>query len=557
MAMETKDEAVEVTEKKKAPRSRIAEAERKRKGAAAPGTPRPRSRAGQPHADPAPTRRPRRPRDAETGTREPLAPTDPVGRLVVESEGESQPAGGVDTDAVAAESSTVAVAPLEADMESPTTGVAGELESAEVLATESVETDDGTDAAVAVDREALLAPEPVHKMAFAVKPQLLKAGLAPVVAALPGKTILPVLNCILISTEGDGLIRMTATDLDTTVTRTLAASVSTPGAVLVPGKKLNEIAREIPDSCTLDVRLQDDTVHLWCEETRTRYKLATIPVEDFPSPPAIPWETDSFSVPGSTLKLLVERTSFAASTEETRPILNGVLWELAPGSMAMVATNGHRLSVTRVDTAGVSIAPETELKEGTVVFEEGGEDTPAPDVIIHPRALALVSRLPQDEEDVVVSRTQTYVGFRGAGWEIITRTIPGPYPNYRAVIPQDSDRTMIADRGALAAAVRRMAIVASDQTHRIRFILGGPMMRVAVETPNLGTAHEDVPVDYEGDPLEIGFNAHYLLELLRFLPAGEVRMCFKGAERAALLCPALEEDGISTEMLLMPLRLLS
>lgn len=556
MAVETKQKAVEVT-KKKAPRSRVAEAGRKRKGVAAPGARRPRSRAAQPHADPAATRRPRRQHEPDTGTREPVATADAVepGR-VAGLEGESQAVGVVDAEAVAAESATVPLAPPATEVGTATTDAGNGVESlGEVHATEAVAIDAVTDAAVAADPEALLAPEPVREMAFAIKPQLLKAGLAPVVAALPGKTTLPVLNCILISTEGDGLIRMTATDLDTTVTRTIVASVSAPGAVLVPGKKLGEIAREIPDSCTLDVRLQDDTVHLWCEETRTRYKLATIPVEDFPSPPAIPWETDSFSVPGSTLKLLIERTSFAASTEETRPILNGVLWELAPGSMAMVATNGHRLSVTRVETTGVSTAADP--AEVTVVFEDGGEDTPAPDVIIHPRALALVSRLPHDEEDVVVSRTQTYVGFRGAGWEIITRTIPGPYPNYRAVIPQDSDRTLIGDRGALAAAVRRMAIVASDQTHRIRFILGGPMMRVAVETPDLGTAHEDVPVDYEGDPLEIGFNAHYLLELLRYLPAGEVRMCFKGAERAALLCPAVEEDGISTEMLLMPLRLLS
>jgi DNA polymerase-3 subunit beta len=464
----------------------------------------------------------------------------------------------VDAEAVAAEAAAVAVAPSETEVEPATNDAVGCVESpAQVHAAEAVATAAETDAAVAVDPETLPVPAPVREMAFAVKPQLLKAGLAPVVAALPGKTTLPVLNCILISTEGDGLIRMTATDLDTTVTRTIAASVSTPGAVLVPGKKLSEIAREIPDSCTLDVRLKDDTVHLWCEETRTRYKLATIPVEDFPSPPGIPWQTDSFSVPGSTLKLLIERTSFAASTEETRPILNGVLWELAPGSMAMVATNGHRLSVTRVDTTGVSTAPEPRLDTVTVTFAEARDDTETPDVIIHPRALALVSRLPQDEEDVMVSRTRTYVGFRGAGWEIITRTIPGPYPNYRAVIPQDSDRTMVADRGALAAAVRRMAIVASDQTHRIRLVLGEPMMRVAVETPDLGTAHEDVPVDYEGDPLEIGFNAHYLLELLRYLPAGEVRMCFKGPERAAMLCPVADEDGISTEMLLMPLRLLS
>ncbi|HEX8691445.1 MAG TPA: DNA polymerase III subunit beta, partial [Longimicrobium sp.] len=393
------------------------------------------------------------------------------------------------------------------------------------------------EAAEAGTREtALLEPEPVREMEFAVKPQVLKAGLAAVVAGLPTKTTLPVLSNVLIATEGDGLIRMTATDLDTTVTRTVAAAVAKPGAVLVPGKKLQEIAREIPDSCTLDVRLEEDTLHLWCQETRTRYKLATMPVDEFPTPPGIQWDENYFTVPGATLALLIERTSFAASTEETRPILNGVLWELGPDEMAMVATNGHRLSVTRI---------------------AGGKALGEHEVIVHPRALAMVARLPREEEEVRVARTQNHLGFRGEGWEIVSRTIEGPYPNWRQVIPADNDRVLIADRGALSAAVRRMAIVASEQTHRIRFSLGGPMLRVSVETPDLGAAHEDVPVDYQGDPLEIGFNAQYLLELLRYLPAGEVRMSFKAPERAAMLRPVEDEDGISTEMLVMPLRLLN
>jgi DNA polymerase III subunit beta len=437
--------------------------------------------------------------------------------------------------------------------------VAQEAEVAE-LAAEPVEPrDGGADGASACAQPALQtgtqAPPPiqmeVREMAFAVQPQVLRAGMAAVIAALPGKTTLPVLSCIRIETEGDGLIRLTATDLDTTVTRTIAGTVGKPGVMLLPGKKLDEIASELPDGCTLDVRLREDAVHLWCGETRTRYRLATIPVHEFPSPPEVPWES-AFPVPTATLKLLIARTSFAASTEETRPILNGVLWELGEREMSMVATNGHRLAVTRMEAAGAAPAA------GEGVFaaaDDGAEDAESRDVIIHPRPLALITRLAQDGEEVRVARKRTYVGFRGPGWEIVTRTIPGPYPNYRSVIPQDNDRALVADRVALVAAVRRMAIVASDQTHRIRFVLGGPMMRVAVETPDLGTAHEDVPVDYQGGPLEIGFNAQYLLELLRYLPAGDVRMCFSTSERAALLGPVEDAEGISTEMLLMPLRL--
>jgi DNA polymerase III subunit beta len=380
-----------------------------------------------------------------------------------------------------------------------------------------------------------LPPAPEAELELSISPRVLKEGLAAVVSAIPVKATLPVLTHVLIAADVDGGVRITGTDLDTTVTRTVAAEVTRPGAVLVAGRKLAEIAREIPDACTLDLRVDGNTLHLRCGETRTRYRLATIPVEQFPTPPAMAWKA-GFTVSAAALALLVARTSFAASTEETRPILNGVLWELGTESMTMAATNGHRLAVTRVPVATTADAAQ---------------------VIVHPRALALVARLPQDAEDVLVSMSETYAGFRGRGWEILTRTIQGPYPDYRSVFPAECERTLVAERGSLMGALRRMAVVASDQTHRVRLVLGGEMMEIAVETPDVGTAHEDVPVEYEGDPLEIGFNAHYLLEILRYLPEGDVRIRFTGAERPIVLHPHDEEAGIRTEMLVMPLRLLS
>jgi DNA polymerase-3 subunit beta len=395
------------------------------------------------------------------------------------------------------------------------------------------------DAVIAESRPVAALPEPVPGvMEFAVQAQALQAGLAAVVAGLPGKTTLPVLSHVLLETDGEHHVRLTATDLDTTVSRRIPAVVTVPGAALVPGRKLNEIAREIPDTCMLDVRLRDEKVGLWCQETRTRFKLPTLATDEFPSPPSVAWGADDHVVSARTLALLVERTAFAASTEETRPILNGVLWEFTAGQMGMAATNGHRLATTRVAAGSAPAKPE---------------------VIIHPRALALVARLPGEGEEVRVALGPNHIGFRGEGWCVLSRVIEGPYPTYRQVIPQDNDKSMIADKALLTAAVRRMAIMASEQTHRIRMSLGSEpgRMRISVETPDLGAAHEDVPVDYQGDPLEIGFNAQYLLEMLRYLPAGDVRMTFKAPERAATAAPVEDGTGASTEMLIMPLRLLN
>lgn len=385
-----------------------------------------------------------------------------------------------------------------------------------------------------VDGGVVLVPEPQRTMAFAVTPQALREGLAGVVATIPRMT-LPVLQLVMITTDGDSHVRVTATDLDTTVTRRIPAIVSEPGTALVPGKRLAEIAREIPDNCGIDISLREETVHVVCNGTRSRYRLPTVPVAEFPMAPCILWEEHALSLTGATLALLIERTAFAAATEESRPILNGVLWEISDGEMGMVATNGHRLSATRIKVPGVATRPS---------------------VILHPRALALVSRVAAESEEIRVAKGQNHVGFRGEEWEIIARTIEGPYPPYHQVIPSDNDKELTVDRGAITAALRRMDIVASSETHRIRLSLGEPtMMRVSVETPDLGAAHEDVPVEYAGDPLEIGFNALYLLEVLRCHPAGDVRLTFRSPERAATFEPVSDETGASTLMLVMPLRL--
>ena len=140
--------------------------------------------------------------------------------------------------------------------------------------------------------------------------------------------------------------------------------------------------------------------------------------------------------------------------------------------------------------------------------------------------------------------------------QIYTRLIEGPYPNYEQVIPKDNDRIMIADKAALNAAIRRMAIVASDQTHRIRLSLGGPTLKFSVQTPDLGEASEEISVEYDGSPLDIGFNANYLLELLRYMPTDEIKLSFKAPERAATMEPVGNEDTPEFLCLVMPLRLL-
>jgi DNA polymerase-3 subunit beta len=204
--------------------------------------------------------------------------------------------------------------------------------------------------------------------------------------------------------------------------------------------------------------------------------------------------------------------------------------------MRMVATNGHRLAKMELPIKTAS--------------------GPASELIVPPKALEQVRRLfPQDEE-LEIARGENHLGFRSPFTSVFTRLIEGPYPPYDQVIPRDNNRIAIADRAALMSALRRMSVIASDQTHRIRLSFNAALVRFSVQTPDLGEATDELPIRFTGDPLDIGFNANYLLEILRYIPTEEVKLTFKAPERAATLEPEGWSDPASYLCLVMPLRLL-
>jgi DNA polymerase III subunit beta len=371
-------------------------------------------------------------------------------------------------------------------------------------------------------------------MKFTITRDNLQAGLGAVGGSVPTRTTLPVLSNILLET-GEAGVRLSGTDLDTAVSILIPAEVEEAGAITAPARKLQEIARELSPA-PVHVATQGDSVLL--TSGRSKFRLNGLPKDEFPTFPQVMFEEESgnaWKLTGAELHQMIAHVAFAVSTEETRPILNGVLWQLRDGEMRMVATNGHRL-------AKMSLPRSTTGATG--------------DLIVHPRALQQVEKLFKADDEVEVARSENHLGFRGNAVQVYTRLIEGPYPNYEQVIPKDNDKSMVVEKSALNGAIRRMAIVASDQTHRIRMSLGGPMARFSVQTPDLGEANEELPVEYEGDPLEIGFNANYLLELLRFMPSDEVKMSFKAPERAATMVPVGNEDVPDFLCLVMPLRLL-
>ena len=367
-------------------------------------------------------------------------------------------------------------------------------------------------------------------MKFTITRDQLQEGLLAVASSIPTRTTLPVLSNILVEAGEDG-VRLAGTDLDIAVSTVVPAEVDEPGAITLPAKKLVEIVRELPSAGIRISASGEQRVTLECG--RSRFRLLGIQRDEFPSFPPVDF-SEAWKLTSGDLQKLIGHVAFASSTEESRPILNGVLWELRDDHMRMVATNGHRLAKMEIPTSS---------------------SAGSADLIIPPKALEQVRRLFGPSDEIEVGKSENHLGFRAGSTLVYTRLIEGPYPNYEQVIPRENDKTANVDKQTLASAIRRVGVVASDQTRRVRLSFNTNVLQFSVNTPDLGEAQDEIAISYDGDALDIGFNATYLLEILKYMPTDEVQFSLKAPERAATIEPVGWDDPSSYLCLVMPLRL--
>jgi DNA polymerase-3 subunit beta len=359
-------------------------------------------------------------------------------------------------------------------------------------------------------------------------------GLSNVQQIVPPKTTLPILSNFLIRAEGDRFF-LAATDLDISMRTSVPAQVLEPGATTVPARKFSEIIRELPEE-TFQIDVSEDRITITCG--KGQYRLSGLDWEEFPKLQENV-EGRPVRIEAEVLKKLITSTTFAVSTDETRPALGGVLFKLDAGDVSTVATDGHRLA--RRSLKGVV----TGSKEIRAEF------------IVPPKALNQIIRLTGDGhpiEEMTVG--EKYLQVRIGETQLLSRLIEGPYPNYELVMPKDNDKRLLVDRDLLEAAVRRVAILSNTQTHQVRFDLEAGSALLSAVSPDLGgEARDHVAVTFEGEAMAVAYNAAYLLEILRHLPAGELEMTLKTPVSAGLLQP-LERTGEDDQtFLLMPLRL--
>jgi DNA polymerase-3 subunit beta len=348
------------------------------------------------------------------------------------------------------------------------------------------------------------------------------------------KNTIPILANVLIEAEG-GKVSLRATDLDIEVIEEIPGVVEKPGAVTVAAHLLHEIVRKLPDGAQLSMTSDPATGRLDVVAGRSRFSLATLPREDFPVMASSEYDC-SYTAPAPVLRRLFDKSKFAVSTEETRYYLNGVYLHVSSEAGApvlrAVATDGHRLA--RIDA---------DLPAGA----EG-----APGVIVPRKTVGELRKLlDNDEAQITVSVSETKIRFAVDGLVLTSKVIDGAFPDYTRVIPTGNTRRMEVDAADFAAAVDRVATVSQERSRAVKLAMDHDKLTLSVNSPDAGSAAEELVVAYPDEPMEIGFNAKYLLEIAGQVDRENAVFLFNNSGDPTLV---REGDDASAVYVVMPMR---
>jgi DNA polymerase-3 subunit beta len=373
-------------------------------------------------------------------------------------------------------------------------------------------------------------------------------GISTVLDVVPSKPALPVLSNILLVAE-ENILSISATDLDLSIRTQVPASVEKTGTITVPARTFAEIVKEWPEA-ELSIEVEDERLKLSGrlgdeESGEGAYSLSGMAADDFPSmPTSLEGVSISFGesedMSAHILLDMINKTSFAVSRDDTRPVLNGVLWRLDVEGMQMVATDGSRLA---------SYRRALDLKSQIKADEEAA-------VIVPPQALTQMSKLLGGHEgsvDITLGETQLLLN-TGSTY-LLSRLIEGPYVDYGQVVPKENDKCLRVTNETLLPAVRRVSILSSSYTRQVRLKLDGKSIELSAASPEIGgEAREVISSSFDGEDMEIGYNAQFLMEILRKMDGPEVRFELNNDVTAALLKPGEDREGEDYFCLLMPLR---
>jgi DNA polymerase-3 subunit beta len=314
------------------------------------------------------------------------------------------------------------------------------------------------------------------------------------------KSTMPILSHVLLeATKTDGL-HVSATDLDISVSSDHSCEVLKEGKVAVPAKQLYEIVKVLPGRDVVLKRASNNYLEL--KSGAAEFRIVGLPADDFPALPRFD-KIQLVNVDPKWLLEMIDLTSFAVSSDETRYNLNGVFFEPSAGSLRTVATDGHRLSMAERPLEG-----DLQVKKGVILPRKGLAEMKK----LLLEAAEGETRLGFAENSAILHRPKV---------RLVMRLIEGVFPDYRQVIPKAGEKKFTVGRESLLETLRRVSLLSTDKAHAVKLELEPGILRVLSHNPDLGEAKEEVPIQYQGEPLKIGFNARYLMDVLSALAALE------------------------------------
>jgi DNA polymerase-3 subunit beta len=368
-------------------------------------------------------------------------------------------------------------------------------------------------------------------MKFTVTRNSLLNELNLVQGVIEKKSTIPILSNILLEASGEHL-DIAATDLDVTIRCGCPASVLAEGTTTIAARRLFDIVRLLPDGADMDFALlENDWVEL--HSGTSQYKIVALPKENFPSiPEAAP---ATAQIPGALLRNMTQRTMFAITQEESRYSLNGALLALMPNEVRMVATDGHRLALVSksMEVPGIDMEVRALIPRKTLVELQ-----------------KLIG-----EQDVMVEfgRDENHLFFAVGSKRLVSRILAGQFPNYELVIPRDNDKFIVSSTKAMGDGIRRAAIMSDEKLRAIRLSFKSGSLELTASSADAGEAREVVPVDFDGDNLEIGFNPHYLLDFIGVCGCDSISISLKDSETQGLLRPVGASD-LEYKYVVMPMK---
>lgn len=366
-------------------------------------------------------------------------------------------------------------------------------------------------------------------MKIKLQREALLRPLQSVIGVVERRQTLPVLGNVLLVADEQGM-SLTATDLEVELVANSRPTVEEPGQVTVPARKLLDIVRNLPEGAELLLTLEGDRAVITAE--RSRFTLATLPATEFPTVEDI-GETRPLRVPQADLRQLIEKTHFSMALQDVRYYLNGLLLELEPGRLRAVATDGHRLAVGEL--------------EGDVTPGE------AQQVIVPRKGVQELLRLLDDsDEEVRVELGSNHMRVTLPELRFTSKLIDGRFPDYQRVIPTVEDRVMQTERDTLKQALVRASILSNEKYRGVRFMLSTDELRIQSNNPEQEQADEELSVSYQAEPMEIGFNASYLLDALNAVDGDRIQMGLVDSNSSTVV---EDPDDNRYRYVVMPMRL--